>query len=141
MTPQPVIYIPKPVWPDIATLLSISVPTLRKLAKCVSSSTSTPDVADLAECCARAIRISETEGESVLTVAFNMSHLSRTLDVPPIKLLPMFGKALELAGFTDWDSGQSNAFDQRTKPLSDLIALDGPIDTMSKARELLFEAQ
>lgn len=140
---QPVIQIPKPAWSDIRTLLDITTDDLARIAGFVCNTAPTPDIEDIADACAKSLQLPSESIESVLSVAISLKRLQRELDKPTKHsqghdVLSLVAATLKREGFSGWDD---DVWEQRKPFLHQLLAVDGPIDIMAKARELLYEFQ
>jgi hypothetical protein len=140
MIPKSVIHVPRTAWTDIDRLLAVPLGQLKALAEYIIQSSPTSDIEDLAESCASTLSIDVDIAESILTVAINLNLLRRSLDVEPHELLDQFTNTLA-ATFDGWDEPKRKEFDKRRDVFTQLIVPNGTIEIMSKARELLFEAQ
>src|SRR5882724_7613309 len=141
MTPQTILHVPKSAWPDITSLIAFPLDELKNLVDCISNSEAVPDVEDLVERCSQTSNAHPEDIESVLAVAINLSYMRRKLNVTENVLISQFVSTLERSQFEGWDDEIEAKLEERQALLARLMAPDGPIDIMSKARELLFEAQ
>lgn len=140
MTPRLSIQVPPSAWPHLLTIVEASLGDVRKAVDYLIKAQPLPDVEDLSEQCAQSTGIALPLAESVVTLAVNFSRLARESESQQ-SLSEAFSLAIKNAEINGWDEEKQRLWEEREGIMRSLWQEGGILETMSKARELLFEFQ
>jgi hypothetical protein len=132
------ISIPRHAYPDVVSLLKLSVEEFERLAAYLETAAPQPDVEDLAQDCAQKLSLDADVLERVFTFAISIDTLKRAMDKPEDEIVELVSKTLEQSDVNGFDKSE---WAERKTFLAKILRTDGVVEVMSKARELLYEFQ
>jgi hypothetical protein len=135
------VQIPEGALSDFKVLLSTPVDRLDALAHCLANTSPLPDVEHLAEVLSECVGLPPNVIESILTILINLTGTRRNAGCLTAYLLTLVGEALAKVDSDDWVESDHQLWKERLPAMEALLLPDGALETMSKVREILFEAQ
>lgn len=135
----PEVRIPASSIAAVQHLLRTAPESLGLIAKFVGTAPAVSDIEGLASQCSASVGLPAETIETTLTLAINIAQLRRRLDLDAANALDVVANSLAQSG--NWSKEDAVAFRERMPALEMLAAPDTAVDAMSKARELLYEAQ
>ncbi len=134
------IQVPPHAWAPLQTLTVAPIAEVEQIVAYLEAAAPLPDVEDLAEQCAQATNAPLELTQAIVTLVLNFSRLAR--DDESEKDLPdAFNEGIERAEIADWNEQKQQDWNERELLLRPLWQGGGTLETMSKARELLFDFQ
>lgn len=138
--PNLFIQVPPHAWAPLQTLAVAPISQVEQIVTYLEAAAPLADVEDLAEQCALATGTPLDLAQAIVTLVLNFSRLAR--DDESEKSLPdAFNEGIERAEIADWDEQKQRDWNERELLLRPLWQGGGTLETMSKARELLFDFQ